>query len=363
MPGAFALAVGLAAVIPPPLDPARMPSSTLIIPGLLFSTGWQGQNFGLEVSAVHWPNYREPFLIGAWGQAETGSRAARYAGGVEVGYSAFGVELGYARRATGDGYIASNGVHFAPYFSLGFLNLGARYTQLSTDGGGWGSELAFVVSIKAWLLLAGYQPDPIHLSVPHGRPLRDDEGRALRAPRASGPAGEWLARGESEQISVATFLRLRAELAQHDAPADLLSACSTAALDEIGHARACFALAERVGGTRVVPGDLHVPPPRALGLVELALESLHDGFLGEGRAAASIEREVGPDVLRTIAREERAHAELGLRIVAFALERGGAPVARAVEAALDELPAEGAARVRALISVTTAQVAPALAPC
>lgn len=363
MPAAFALVLGLAAIDPPPPPPERSIPSTLIIPGLLFSTGWQGRDFGLEVSAVHWPNYREPFLYGAFGQAELGSRAPRFAGGVEVGYSAFGVELGYAHRSAGDGYVASSGVQVAPYFSLGFLNLGVRYTRLSSEGGGWGSEVAFVISVKAWFPLAGRYPDPIHLAVPHGRPLRDEAGLALPAPRASGPAGEWLARGESEQISVATFLRLRAELAAHDAPDDLLSACSTAALDEIGHARACFAIAERLGHARVVPGDLHVPPARTIGLVELALESLHDGFVGEGLAAASLAREAGPDVLRDLAREEQTHAELGLRIVAFALERGGAPVARAVEAALADLPAEGALRVRALLESSGAQVAPAPAPC
>lgn len=328
MPGVLGIALGLAATAG-----SDGSHSTMMLPGVLFATGRQGKDIGLELSLVHWPRYDDPQLYGVYAQAELGDRANRVSLGLEGGFSVLSLELGYARRFAGDGMEAGNGIQIAPYLSLGFLNVGMRYTQgLGGSSTAWGSEVAFVLSLKSFHVISGHSPDPIKLNMPHGRPLRDDSGAQIEPPPVrcvvplSPEARHWVERGRSEQISVATFLRLHAELAAHDAPDDLLAACAGAAIDEIDHARACFARAEAIAGAPIVPGDLPVPPPREIPLAKLALESLHDGWIGEGQAAAEIEREAAADplnrpMLERIACEERAHAELGMRILQLAISR------------------------------------------
>src|SRR5204863_1650000 len=76
----------------------------------------------------------------------------------------------------------------------------------------------------------------------------------------------------------------------------------------------------------------------------LAVESLGDGCLLEDYNAdiaaacrATCEDAAAGGVLAQIAREERSHAELSWRIVELAIERGGAPVRRALAAAAEKL--------------------------
>jgi hypothetical protein len=299
-------------------EPVR--HSTLILPGILFSAGNQGTSIGGEVSVAHWFNRREPSILGAYAQAEYGTRAPRVGAGIEVAYWLLGCELGWSRRFAGAGHIGTNALHIAPYLGLGFMSLGVRFTQpFGTDDALWGREVAFVLTFKGFKVISGREPDPISMNMPHGRPVRDEDGAVIEPPFATGPAllhfaaDEWIARGRQEQASVATFLRLAQELALHSAPSELIADCHRAALDEIAHARFCFARAEEIAGARVVPGDLVVPPPRAIDRATLARECLIDGCEGEGRSADALEVEG----LAIMAREERSHAELAARIVAF----------------------------------------------
>lgn len=259
-------------------EPAEAKHSTVILPGILFSAGNQGPSFGGEVSFAHWFNYKEPSLLGAYAQAEYGARAPRVGAGLEVGYWLLGCELGWSRRFAGDGRIATDAVQLGPYLALGFMSLGVRITQpLGSDDRKWGTEVAFVLTVKSWAVLSGREPDPISMNMPHGRPVRDCRGEEVAPPFATGgallhpAADEWIARGRKEQAAVATFLRLAGELALHDAPRALIDDCHR------------------------------------------ARESQHDGCEGEGRSADALEREG----LTQMAREERAHAELAARIVAF----------------------------------------------
>src|SRR5262245_17579998 len=90
-------------------------------------------------------------------------------------------------------------------------------------------------------------------------------GMELRAPACaqSSLAGDadvarasaWAAAGVAEHASVAAFGRLALELLRFAAPLELVRAVHAAALDEIAHAEACFRLAERYGGAKVVPGQ------------------------------------------------------------------------------------------------------------
>jgi len=298
--------------------------STVLLPGLLFSAGNQGAGIGGEVSLVHWPYYRSASIFGVYGQGEIATRASRVGAGFEAGTSALGLELGWSHRFANDDHSATHFVHVGPYLSLALMSLGLRVgVPVGGDDRAWGTDVAFTLTVKGFKLLSGHEPEPINMNMPHGRPVRDARGNAIEPPYATGPAllhlaaGEWIARGRQEQASVATFLRLARELAQHDAPQDLIDDCHRAALDEIAHARFCFAMAERVSGARVFPSDLVVPPPRQIDLATLAAECLVDGVDGEGRSADALEREG----LHEMAREERSHAELAARIVAFATDR------------------------------------------
>ena len=70
---------------------------------------------------------------------------------------------------------------------------------------------------------------------------RDRPSRARGARRARGRA--WTADALLEHASVASFSRLSLALLAVGAPADLVALAHRAALDEIRHARLCFALA------------------------------------------------------------------------------------------------------------------------
>src|SRR5690606_37693683 len=84
------------------------------------------------------------------------------------------------------------------------------------------------------------------------------------------PAADWLADAQMEHASVAAFARAALELMAVGAPAELLAGCAEAGLDEVRHARLCFALAAAYGGVAYEPGPLPPLSPRGGGLVALA---------------------------------------------------------------------------------------------
>lgn len=187
-----------------------------------------------------------------------------------------------------------------------------------------------------------------------GRPLRDEgehrvaqarPGRSWSAdlqPHDDGGidrvtrqalAKAWLEDALAEHASIAAFGRVTLELMAHGAPPELLAATQAAALDEIEHARCCFALAGRYGGSPVAPGGLVTPPPRTGDLARLAVDTFIEGCVGETIAALVAERALtratDPDVRATlaqIAEDESRHAALAWRTLAWALEQGGEPV-------------------------------------
>jgi hypothetical protein len=159
----------------------------------------------------------------------------------------------------------------------------------------------------------------------------------------------WLHDAQKEHASVPAFARLSWLLAAGGAPADLLEAVHRAALEEIDHARRCFALAAGYGGhahtAEPMPDLLHAGLELRDELwVHLAVESLRDGCLLEDynadiAAACGVvcEDAAASKVLAQIAREERSHADLSWRIVDLAIERGGTGVRRALVAAAEDL--------------------------
>lgn len=194
----------------------------------------------------------------------------------------------------------------------------------------------------------------------HGRPLRLGR-RVFRGrvhagvePRARDPlpwttrrllAHAWARDAALEHASVAAFEQLAGRLEAVGAPAEIVARARRAAVEEAEHTRLCLALAERYAGRTltlaptpalpqpVVPG----PCARVAVLEQLAVESLVDGTLGEGwaaaAAAAALQEATDPEVRRAleiIARDEASHAVHARDVVAFCVAEGGEPVRDAV---------------------------------
>ncbi|WP_375760999.1 ferritin-like domain-containing protein [Corallococcus exercitus] len=163
----------------------------------------------------------------------------------------------------------------------------------------------------------------------------------------------WMYSAGMEHASIPAFAKLSLKLSALGAPSELLEACHLAALDEVRHARRCFALARAYSGlpwsAGAIPelGQGHPPRPSSGDGDEwsrLVRGSLLDGCLGEGLAAsvaAEASRRASDPVVRetlaVIAEDEERHAELGWDVLAFALERGGGKARQALHLALDAL--------------------------
>lgn len=193
-----------------------------------------------------------------------------------------------------------------------------------------------------------------------GRPLLDDgtprvaasredaswigeerRGKPLDPTVAETLAEQWLQDALAEHASVASFARVTLELLALGAPPDLVQQAQQAGLDEIDHARRCFALASRYAGRPLGPGALAPPPPRPADLTRMAVDTFIEGCIGETIAALIAERSIAgctdPDVVETlkvIADDEARHAALAWRTIAWAIEQGGDDVREALSAAV-----------------------------
>lgn len=171
-------------------------------------------------------------------------------------------------------------------------------------------------------------------------------------------ANEWLADAQMEHASIASFARFTLDLLAFGAPADLVRDAQQAALDEVRHARTCFAVASLYAGARFGPGPLNlkgVCPSASLG--EAVVAAFREGCLGETAAAlVATERAratVRPalrDVYARIAEDEARHAELAFRFVTWAIAHGDPGVARAVANAARALLAPASEAVPAVAS-------------
>jgi hypothetical protein len=171
-------------------------------------------------------------------------------------------------------------------------------------------------------------------------------------------AQAWTADALAEHASVASFGRFSLSLLAAGAPADLVALAHSAALDEVRHARLCFALASAYAGRPIAPGPFPLGDvvPVEASLTALALSTVDEGCVGETIAAVvaaeRAARATDPAVraaLEQIAADEARHAALAWRTVAWAIGASGgdvrAAVARAVQAhlaAAEEPQATGA---------------------
>jgi hypothetical protein len=160
-------------------------------------------------------------------------------------------------------------------------------------------------------------------------------------------AEAWTAAALFEHASVASFSRFSLELLAAGAPSGLLELAHQAALDEIRHARLCFALAAAYAGEPLAPGPFPLGGEVRVraSLLEISVSTIEEGCIGETVAALvaaeQLARATDPAVraaLAQIAADEARHAELAWRTAAWAVRAGGddvrAAVARALHAAL-----------------------------
>lgn len=173
-------------------------------------------------------------------------------------------------------------------------------------------------------------------------------------------AEAWRTDAQMEHASVASFARFTLELLALGAPSDIVAASQVASLDEVEHARVCFALASRFSGRSMGPGPIDMTGALQIkDLAECAGWTVIEGCIGETIAAltahAQLDVAIDEDVRRAllrIASDEEAHAALAWRFVTWALSVGGAPVRAAVQQAF----ADGMRQVRAYRNATMAGV-------
>ncbi len=158
-------------------------------------------------------------------------------------------------------------------------------------------------------------------------------------------ARAWLDDALREHASVASFSRAALELMAVAAPPELVAGCMQSGLDEVDHARRCFALASAYAGRAVGPGPLPSLSPRGQSLPQLAIETFLEGCVGETVATLVAERSlaVATDeavcaTLRVIIEDESRHAALAWRTIAWALGHGGNDVRTALAAMLEHPP-------------------------
>ena len=176
----------------------------------------------------------------------------------------------------------------------------------------------------------------------HARPLWDELRTVVAELTADSRrllAEAWLRAARFEHASIASFNRFSLELLALGAPADLVMRANQAALDEVRHARHCFAIGSVYAGDALGPGPLHVGS--GMGSTDLATATraaVEEGCVAEtlaaAEAAAAAEGAEVPLIrraLEAVARDESEHAATAYRFVGWALEIGGESVRNAAE--------------------------------
>lgn len=161
----------------------------------------------------------------------------------------------------------------------------------------------------------------------------------------------WLHDATKEHGSVPAFAQLTWQLAALGAPAHLLVRCQTSALQEIDHAKRCFAAAETYLDCEIAVGPIDALAPRLPGMGSaarlarrVARQTLEDGCFVEDLNADFAERAhalATDPAMRSlaacIAREEREHADLAWDILRWCLRAQPGVVAH-VRRHRDRLP-------------------------
>lgn len=144
-------------------------------------------------------------------------------------------------------------------------------------------------------------------------------------------ARAWSDDAAAEHASIASFARFILQLLAVSAPAALVAEAQAALADEVEHARLCYALASAYAGSPLGPDRLATEGAFAevTDLSSAALATLYEGCIGETLAAieatAASRLALDPVVARVLTRiadDERRHAALAWRFLAWTLEHG-----------------------------------------
>ncbi|MCB9600686.1 MAG: hypothetical protein H6722_07615 [Sandaracinus sp.] len=158
----------------------------------------------------------------------------------------------------------------------------------------------------------------------------------------------WRAMAATETASVAAFASFSQQLLALGAPSRFVEDAHLDALDEVRHARTCYAIAAGFDGRRRGPAPFAAaawPIEHTPSFARLARDCLRDGCVFEGasaRVARELAVEATPEVasaLATIADDEARHAAHAWEVLAWARAKLDARDAAALERVLDEVEA------------------------
>jgi hypothetical protein len=157
-------------------------------------------------------------------------------------------------------------------------------------------------------------------------------------------AATWMRRSEAEYLAVSTFSVLAIDLVAARAPADVLSLCLRAGIDEVRHAEMCVRMAQIYSGEKNLPppGMSYLPDdPEAPKLHQALANTMLVSCVSETYATTvlSATRDLTVDptavaVLTAILSDEVMHARLGWSYMRHAIETGGQGVIDAAAAML-----------------------------
>jgi hypothetical protein len=173
-------------------------------------------------------------------------------------------------------------------------------------------------------------------------PWSETTAGALTPAERARLAETWRRRAAAEYLAVSTFSVLAIDLVAAAAPADILSHCVRAQLDEIRHAELAIRMVEIYGGKRIQPpaGMSSLPDtPDRPKLEQAAANTLLVSCVSETYATTVLTatRDLTTDpvahaVLTSIYSDEVMHARMGWSYLRFAIERGGQAVRDAAAA-------------------------------
>ncbi|MBK9029748.1 MAG: ferritin-like domain-containing protein [Myxococcales bacterium] len=211
--------------------------------------------------------------------------------------------------------------------------------------------------VSAWWL-SGTPLEPEHHRLMRRRltpiPWAATTAAALAPEERARLAETWTRRAAAEYLAVSTFAVLAIDLVAAAAPADVLSLCMRAGIDEVRHAELCLRMVEIYAGTHILPppGMSSLPDdPKRPKLHQALTNAMLVSCVSETYAttvlSATRDQTTDPTaeaVLTSIYSDEVMHARLGWSYLRYALDRGGAD-ARAAAALMVPVALRGNANV------------------
>jgi hypothetical protein len=176
-------------------------------------------------------------------------------------------------------------------------------------------------------------------------PWAETTATALTDAERARLAGTWMRRSEAEYLAVSTFSVLAIDLVAAMAPADVISLCLRAGIDEVRHAEMCMRMVEIYSGEQKLPppGMSQLPddpsrPKLHQALANTMLVSCVSETYATTVLSATRDLTIDPTaraVLTAIYSDEVMHARLGWSYLRYAIELGGQGV---IDAAAQMLP-------------------------